>query len=86
MFLFIYITKALLSRLLLSMSLPYSVYISPTSAFSIMDHYMRREMGQEQIIGSVIGYPSEDGSKIFIKNCFPVPFKNEEAVPYLMIT
>ncbi|GAM23636.1 hypothetical protein SAMD00019534_068110, partial [Acytostelium subglobosum LB1] len=47
-----------------------SVKIHPVVIFNILDHYIRRNEGQDRVIGTLLGY-NNDGV-IEIKNCFPV--------------
>ena len=56
-------------------------YIHPVVLFSILDHYLRRSTTQENVIGTLLGVPGDDGRIIDVRSCFAVPhFENEEQV------
>jgi len=50
--------------------------VHPAVVFTILDHYTRRNDGQERVIGTLLG--EENDGVVEIKNCFPVPH-NETA-------
>ncbi|PWN50173.1 eukaryotic translation initiation factor 3 subunit F [Violaceomyces palustris] len=53
------------------------VHVHPVALFSILDHFLRRNDGQQRVIGTLLGTRTE--SEIEIKNCFAVPhLENEE--------
>lgn len=52
------------------------VYVHPVVLFSIVDHYSRREEGQERVIGTLLG--TVNGSKVEICSCFSVPHTDTE--------
>jgi len=55
------------------------VKVQPVVIFSILDHFVRRnDEGQQRVIGSLLG-TNIDGV-VEIKNCFPVPHSEDEAV------
>jgi len=45
--------------------------VHPAVIFTILDHFSRRNEGQERVIGTLLG--EENDGVIEIKNCFPVP-------------
>jgi translation initiation factor 3 subunit F len=51
--------------------------VHPVVLFNILDHYTRRNDGQERVIGTLLGHINSDGS-VEVKNSFPVPH-NESA-------
>ncbi|KAH0563302.1 hypothetical protein GP486_002127 [Trichoglossum hirsutum] len=51
---------------------PLNVLIQPQALFSILDHSLRRNTGQERVIGTLLGVRSEDGSEVEIRNCYAV--------------
>jgi len=53
------------------------VKVHPVVLFSILDHFMRRNEGQVRVIGTLLGSISDSGT-VEIKNCFPVPHKEED--------
>jgi len=55
------------------------VEIHPVVLFSILDHYIRREEGQERVIGTLLGAIIGDGV-VQITNCFTVPHTEKEQV------
>ncbi|KAK9331979.1 JAB1/Mov34/MPN/PAD-1 ubiquitin protease-domain-containing protein [Lipomyces starkeyi] len=52
---------------------PLNIIIHPQSLFSILDHTLRRNEGQERVIGTLLGQRSEDGTEIEIRSAFAVP-------------
>jgi len=50
--------------------------LHPVVLFSIIDHYSRREGGQERVIGTLLGYEVE--GVVQICSCFPVPHTETE--------
>uniref|UniRef100_A0A6U5GMC1 Eukaryotic translation initiation factor 3 subunit F n=1 Tax=Calcidiscus leptoporus TaxID=127549 RepID=A0A6U5GMC1_9EUKA len=50
--------------------------VHPVVLFSIIDHYGRRETGQDRVIGSLLG--SVEGSRVEVSSCFPVPHTETE--------
>merc|ERR1712178_415166 len=50
--------------------------VHPAVVFTILDHFSRRNEGQEGVIGTLLG--EENDGVVEIKNCFPVPH-NETA-------
>ena len=50
--------------------------VHPVVLFSIVDHYSRREDGQERVIGTLLG--TVNGNKIEVCSCFPVPHTETE--------
>ncbi|KAJ1680166.1 hypothetical protein EV182_000559 [Spiromyces aspiralis] len=56
-------------------------YIHPVVLFSILDHYLRRNSTQDNVIGTLLGIQSDDGRVVEVRSCFAVPhFENEEQV------
>jgi translation initiation factor 3 subunit F len=54
--------------------------LHPVVLFNILDHFTRRNEGQERVIGTLLGAVTSDGT-IEVKNCFPVPHtENAEQV------
>lgn len=53
-----------------------SVKIHPVVLFSIIDHYTRRNEGQDRVIGTLLG-TVRDG-EVEVRNCFPVPHNETE--------
>ncbi|KAF8458545.1 putative eukaryotic translation initiation factor 3 subunit EifCf [Kalaharituber pfeilii] len=51
---------------------PLNVIIHPQALFSMLDHSLRRNEGQERVIGTLLGVRSEDGSEVEIRNSFAV--------------
>lgn len=56
----------------------FSTSVNPLVFFSILDHYLRRNAGQDRVIGTLLGVRSEDGSEVEIKGCYPVPHLETE--------
>ena len=54
------------------------VIIDPVVLLSILDHAQRRQVGQERVIGTLLGTRSPDGLEVEVKSCFAVPH-NESA-------
>lgn len=48
------------------------VKIHPIVIFGVLDHYLRRQEGQERVIGTLLGTRDEDG-KVEITNSYAVP-------------
>ena len=57
-------------------ALALNVKVHPVVLFSIIDHYARRNEGQERVIGTLLG-TVRDG-EVEIRNCFPVPHNETE--------
>jgi len=55
-----------------------SVKIHPVVIFNILDQFIRRNEGQDRVIGTLLGV-NVDGA-IEIRNCFPVPHTEVETV------
>eukprot|EP01133_Synstelium_polycarpum_P010901 gene10901-12706_t len=47
-----------------------TVKVHPVVIFNILDHYIRRNEGQDRVIGTLLGFNNE--GVIEIRNCFPV--------------
>jgi len=47
--------------------------IHPMVAFNVLDHYKRRQTGQTQVIGTLLGEFDDTKTECVIKNCYPVP-------------
>jgi len=52
------------------------VEVHPVVMFSILDHYMRRNEGQDRVIGTLLGY--KDGNKVYVSDCYAVPHYVQE--------
>mmetsp|Transcript_22380 Transcript_22380/g.68922 ORF Transcript_22380/g.68922 Transcript_22380/m.68922 type:complete len:347 (+) Transcript_22380:17-1057(+) len=50
--------------------------VHPIVVFSILDHFTRRQEGQERVIGTLLGVKSAGG--VEITNCFAVPHTEKE--------
>ncbi|KAI8054107.1 JAB1/Mov34/MPN/PAD-1 ubiquitin protease-domain-containing protein [Syncephalis plumigaleata] len=67
------------SLITLNLALPAAVstptlMVSPVVLFIILDHYLRRDDDQRQVIGTLLGVRSDDGRSIEIRNAYSVPF------------
>jgi len=51
-------------------------HVHPLVIFSILDHYHRRNVGQQRVVGTLLG--SVEGNVIEVKQAFPVPHQEEE--------
>lgn len=51
------------------------VKVHPVVLFSICDSFMRRNEGQERVIGTLLGRVSRGSKVVEVKNCFAVPFQ-----------
>ena len=56
--------------------------VHPVVLFNILDHYTRRNEGQDRVIGTLLGSVNSDGS-VEVKNSFPVPHteSSEQVLP-----
>jgi len=52
--------------------------IHPMVPFLVLDHYKRRQEGQTQVIGTLLGEFDEAKTECVIKNCYPVPHAEGE--------
>ncbi|KAK9479922.1 hypothetical protein V1514DRAFT_326881 [Lipomyces japonicus] len=52
---------------------PLNIIVHPQALFSILDQTLRRNEGQERVIGTLLGTRSEDGTEIEVKSSFAVP-------------
>jgi translation initiation factor 3 subunit F len=52
---------------------PLSVKIHPIVVFSVLDHYIRRQEGQERVIGTLLGSYDETTGVCEITNAYAVP-------------
>eukprot|EP00824_Muranothrix_gubernata_P000355 TRINITY_DN10412_c0_g1_i1.p1 TRINITY_DN10412_c0_g1~~TRINITY_DN10412_c0_g1_i1.p1 ORF type:complete len:288 (+),score=58.22 TRINITY_DN10412_c0_g1_i1:141-1004(+) len=50
------------------------VHVHPGVVFTILDHFVRRNDGQERVIGALLGTVVEN--VVEVKNCLPVPHKD----------
>lgn len=55
-----------------------TITVEPLVLFSILDHSLRRQEGQDRVIGTLLGTRSQDGTELEIKASFAVPH-NESA-------
>jgi translation initiation factor 3 subunit F len=55
-----------------------NVKVHPVVIFNILDHFIRRQEGQDRVVGTLLG-ANVDGA-IEIRNCFPVPHYEGEQV------
>jgi translation initiation factor 3 subunit F len=55
------------------------VEVHPLVLFNILDHFIRRNEGQERVIGTLLGVPSGPYS-VTITNSFPVPHSEGDQV------
>ena len=53
-----------------------SVGVEPSALFSIVDHHMRRDQGQDFVMGTLLGV--EEGGVVTICSAFPVPHTEVE--------
>ena len=51
-------------------------HVEPVALFSIIDHYSRREEGQDFVVGTLLG--TEEGGVVTICSSFPVPHTEVE--------
>jgi len=58
---------------------PYTcVELHPFVTLSILDHHLRRDISIDRVIGVLLG--SIDEGVVTVKNCFPVPHKDEKEI------
>jgi translation initiation factor 3 subunit F len=58
---------------------PYTcVELHPFVTLSILDHHLRRDNSIDRVIGALLG--SIDEGVVTVKNCFPVPHKDEKEI------
>ncbi|KAI9295865.1 Mov34-domain-containing protein [Neoconidiobolus thromboides FSU 785] len=55
-----------------------NVKVHPVVLFSILDNYLRRQEGQDNVIGTLLGVRSDDATTIEVRSCFPVPHSESE--------
>lgn len=48
------------------------IRVKPVVLVSILDHFQRRVSDQNRVVGTLMGRLSEDGSTVYLNNCFPV--------------
>ena len=53
--------------------------VHPLVLFNILDHYIRRNEGQDRVIGTLLGVQSGSNS-VTVTNSFPVPHSEGEQV------
>eukprot|EP00743_Colponemidia_sp_Colp-15_P000816 GILK01000901.1.p1 GENE.GILK01000901.1~~GILK01000901.1.p1 ORF type:complete len:311 (+),score=44.01 GILK01000901.1:47-934(+) len=53
-------------------SAPINCRVHPVVILTILDNYIRRNDGQDRVIGTLLGVVTE-GNVVEIRNCFPVP-------------
>jgi translation initiation factor 3 subunit F len=52
-----------------------SVQVMPLAFMTVVDHYMRREEGQEFVLGVIVGHRSEEGGRIVtVRSALPIPY------------
>jgi len=56
-----------------------NVDVHPLVLFNILDHYIRRNDGQERVIGTLLGVVSGPNS-VTVTNSFPVPHSEGDQV------
>jgi translation initiation factor 3 subunit F len=66
------------TTLFLDTGLSVTVKIHPVVIFTVLDHYLRRNKGQERVIGTLLGSIVE--GVVEIRNCFPVPHTEGDQV------
>ena len=52
---------------------PKSVIVHPIVVFGILDHYIRRQEGQERVIGTLLGHLDEETGVVEVSNAYAVP-------------
>ena len=52
---------------------PKSVIVHPIVVFGILDHYIRRQEGQERVIGTLLGHLDEETGIVEVSNAYAVP-------------
>lgn len=53
-----------------------SCKVEPTVLFNIIDHYSRRDQGQDFVVGTLLG--TEENGVVTVCSCFPVPHTEVE--------
>lgn len=61
-----------------SISSPLNVIVQAQALFQILDHALRRDKGQQRVIGTLLGVRSEDGLEVEIKSAYGVPHDETE--------
>ncbi|KAI9208563.1 JAB1/Mov34/MPN/PAD-1 ubiquitin protease-domain-containing protein [Polychytrium aggregatum] len=56
----------------------FGVSVAPLVLFSILDHHLRKDDAQPRVIGALLGFRSEDGSEVEVRNCFPLSHNEAE--------
>lgn len=54
------------------------VKVHPLVVFCILDHFLRRQEGQERVIGTLLGHRDENSGVVEISNAFAVPHTEKE--------
>lgn len=55
-----------------------AVSVSPVVLVAILDHYLRRSSDQPRVLGTLLGYKTDEGRVLQVTNCFPVPHTEEK--------
>lgn len=53
---------------------------SPVVLFAVLDHYLRRDDPQTQVVGALLGVRSLDGTEVEIRNAFPLIYTAENVL------
>ncbi|ANB11524.1 hypothetical protein AWJ20_4341 [Sugiyamaella lignohabitans] len=61
-----------------TISSPSNVVVHAQALFQILDHSLRRNAGQQRVIGTLLGVRSEDGLEVEIKSAYGVPHDETE--------
>lgn len=57
---------------------PTNVIIQAQALFQILDHSLRKNEGQQRVIGTLLGIRSEDGLEVEVRNAYAVPHDETE--------
>ena len=52
------------------------VNVEPVVLFNIVDHFSRRDQGQDFVVGTLLG--TEENGVVTVSSCFPVPHTETE--------
>lgn len=58
---------------------PFTCSLSPVVLFSVLDHFLRRDEGQEKVVGALLGARSPDGTEVEIRNAFSIIYSEEHS-------
>jgi translation initiation factor 3 subunit F len=56
----------------------FTTSVSPVVLFTGLDHFLRRDDGQNKVVGAILGVRSQSGTEVEIRNAMPLIYNKKE--------